>query len=642
MEQFQEKELGKALDFHLLKRLMGYTKKWFPLIIVSALLLLVSTLSYLFQPRIIQTIIDQYLSPTEVSISAGDEFIIGGRGFQMDAKGVDTMTADTITLNGVERDLTPAEQDSFREFRIQKITQYTLILGGLILLTFIATFFQTYALNYVGQSVIYRIRSDLFSHLEDMDLRFYERNPVGRLVTRMTNDLNNINELYTNVIVTVLSDVAIVIGSITMMITMNVRLALITLSVMPIMVVLTIIFRTQVRKAYRVVRVKLAQINATLNENFMGMKTIQIFNQEKKFVERFDVINEEYRQASQKELYIYSIFRPLINFLYFFSTALALVFGGFMVLEGEILVGVVVAMTLYIRQLFRPIMELAEKFNILQSAMSSIERIFQLFDEEPGLKDYNRIPIKPLKGEVQFKDVHFSYNPGEPVLRGISFTAKPGETIAFVGATGSGKSTIINLLTRLYDVDSGSIILDGENIKDYPVHELREKVIPVLQDVFLFSGNIRDNIRLLNEDISDEAIMEAARFVNADRFINKFDDGLDHEVTEGGQTLSSGERQLLSFARAIVHDPDILILDEATSNIDTETEVLIQQAIERVVKERTTFVVAHRLSTIQNADKIIVIHKGEIREQGTHDDLLAQGGLYYDLYQLQYQEANIE
>ncbi|NMB03775.1 MAG: ABC transporter ATP-binding protein [Tissierellia bacterium] len=641
MDRFQEQTIEKTFDLKLMQKLWIYTKKYFWLLIVASLLLLLSTGADLYRPYLIKNVIDDYLTTDSVGLSESSSgFAVGDTNYTFD-NSVEDVRLETSTLITPEgtRDLNASEINGLKDYKNAAVLRYGLILMAVVLAAFFATYFQQIVLNFVGEKVIYAIRSDLFRHLEKMDLRFYENNPVGRLVTRMTNDLDNINQLYTEVIVTFLSDVAIVVGSMVMMLILDWRLALVSFAVLPIMAIATVIFRKEIRKAYRLVRVKLAQINTSLNENFMGMKTIQIFNQESNFVERFDETNTEYREASLKELYVYAVFRPLLNLLYYGALILVLWYGGSRVLGNQIEVGVLVAYTLYLKQLFNPIMELAEKFNILQSAMTSIERIFLLFQEEEGVKNTKSLPVPTLKGDVEFKNVDFSYLPDEPILKNVSFTVKAGQSIAFVGATGSGKSTIINLLTRLYDVDSGHILIDGVDIRDYDKHQLRQKISPVLQDVYLFSGNIRNNIKLLTPDITDDEIMKAAEFVNADQIIKRFPKGLDHEVSEGGATFSQGERQLLSFARAIVHDPDILILDEATSNIDTETELLIQDAISKVVKSRTTFVVAHRLSTIQNADQIIVIHKGEIHERGTHEELLSNEGLYYDLYQLQYQES---
>ncbi|MDO4799769.1 MAG: ABC transporter ATP-binding protein [Bacillota bacterium] len=591
MEQFQEKQLETTWDWQLLKKLMKYTKPWWGLLLLAVLLLFLATANYLYKPAIIKSIVDDYL-------------VVGA-------------TAESL----------PA------------IYKLVAMLGGLVLLTLVASYIQTFVLSYVGQKVVYSIRSDLFEKLLTLDLRFYEKNPVGRLVTRMTNDLNNISQLYTNVLVTTLSDFAIVVGCLVMMAVMDLRLTLISMSVLPILIISTVFFRYKIRAAYRNVRVRLAKINATLNENIMGMKTIQVFNQEKKFDEAFCAINDDYRAASKREIYLYAIFRPFVNFLYYLTLIIALVFGGIFLLQGKIEIGVIIAFTIYIKLFYRPILELAEKFNILQSALTSIERVFLLFEEPERILNDSDYRPERLQGHVEFKGVRFAYNPDEPVLKGIDFEVRPEETVAFVGATGSGKSTIINLLTRLYDIDDGEIRIDGRNIREYDKYYLRERIIPVLQDVFLFSGTIRDNIALLGDHYTDEQIWDALRFVNADRFVRRFPDGLDHVVTEGGATLSQGERQLLSFARAILRDPDILILDEATSSIDTETEMAIQEAIEKVSRQRTTFVVAHRLSTIKKADHIVVIHKGEIREVGRHDELIAAKGIYYDLYRLQEKEV---
>lgn len=638
MNQFDEVKLEKFYDGKLVKKLAKYTKGLWLLLLFSALMLLAGTLFDLLQPKIISSIIDDYLVPKETYLVEKDEgFELEGGSFDISKTPTDILIKDKEFIGGEDRrNLSPEEDKSFKNFRFTKIRNLTIFLLGLSLLTYVAAMVEQIALNFVGQRVIQRIRSDLFYKLEHLSLSFHEKNPVGRLVTRMTNDLGNINELYTDVAVTVLSDVAIIFGSIFMMFSMSVKLSLISLSVMPILVGVTMVFQKKVRMAYRLVRVKLAKINSTINENLSGMKTIQIFNQEEKFIESFNQDNEEYYVASKGELQVYAVFRPFMNLLYYSSLILVLIFGGKFAMEGTIEVGVVIAFTIYVQKLFRPIQDLSEKFTIFQSAMASIERVFLLLEEEDSIVNEPKIQAESLKGDVQFKDVCFSYEEGEPVLIDVNFEVKAGETIAFVGATGSGKTTIMSLLTRLYDIDSGEILIDGRSIKDYDKHFLRSRIVPVLQDVFLFAGNIRGNIALLNKEISDDEIWQAADFVNAGQFIRRFPDGLDHLVTEGGSTLSQGERQLLSFARALVHKPDILILDEATASIDTQTEQLIQDAIEKVVKNRTTFVVAHRLSTIRGADKIIVMHKGRISEMGSHDELLAKEGLYADLHRLQY------
>lgn len=653
-KRFEEEKIKKNADLSNLKFLMSYTKPYTKHLLIAVLLLFAITLANLLQPYVIQRVLDDYLNPGKVEIMtaakgfnyAGKTLRIGKANADAEENYVENRSSEdddfseeltVLNINGEEHLLNDEEKQNFNDYRFGELTRSVLIFFSLILLGLFATYLQQNTLNYVGQKVIFQIRSELFNHLQRLDLPFFEINPTGRLVTRMTNDLENINELYTNVIVTFLMDVGLIVGSIVVMLGMNTRLALWCLIVTPPLAVITYIFRIKVREAYRVVRAKLSKINAALNENFMGVKTIQIFNQEEKFIDEFEDINEEYRLAAREELKLYAIFRPIINFMYYVSLFLAVLIGGKMVMEGEMKIGVIIAMTMYISKLFRPIQDLAEKFNILQSSLTSIERVALLFKEKPVVIDHEAVDVEKFQGKVEFDNVRFSYNEGEEILKGISFSAEPGETIAFVGATGAGKSTIIKLLSRLYDVDSGEIRIDGRNIKEYDKYQLRKRISAVLQDVFLFSGDIRNNIKLLSKDVDDAEILKAARLVNADKFINKHAAGLDHEVTESGSTFSAGERQLLSFARALVHKPDILILDEATASIDTETEELIQEAIENLVKDRTTFVVAHRLSTIRNADKIIVMHKGKIAESGTHEELLNKKGLYYDLYRLQYE-----
>ncbi len=637
---YEEKQIDKSFDIVLIKRLYKYTKKFIPLIILSTMLILAITAIDLVRPYIIKVVIDDHIAPETIYLEEdiNGTFQYNDISYSLGDDDSSISVIDKTLIIGENKiPLTDDEYQNLRNLNIDKVYYLTILFFFILLVGFIFNYIQIYLLSYIGQKIVYDLRSDLFAHLEKMSLNFYERNPIGRLVTRVTNDMNNISEMYTNVIVTFFKDFLIIIGSIVIMLSLNTKLTLISLSTVPLVILSSVVFRIKARNIYRIVRVKLAKINSTLSENISGIKIIQLFNQENRKYNEFEDINNEHLEAAKKEVKIYAVFRPSIRSIYSISLALLLFYGGKGIIGGVLEFGVLIAFTTYINQFFRPIFDLTEKFNILQAAMASLERIFLLMDEEEEIP--NSISPKPLdtiKGSIEFKNVWFEYKKGEAVLRDVSFTAKPGETIAFVGSTGSGKTTIMNLLTRMYDIQKGEILVDGINIKEYDKYELRSKVSIVLQDVFLFSGNIKKNISLHNP-ISLEEIKTVAEFVNASKFIEKLDEQYDSEVTERGSTLSQGQRQLLSFARALAFKPDVLILDEATSSIDTETEALIQDAINKIIKDRTTFIVAHRLSTIQNADKIIVLHKGKIRETGNHNELLKHKGIYYNLYQLQYQ-----
>jgi len=552
---------------------------------------------------------------------------------------------DYITIDNTFLTYDTLTYEEYKDFRANDrsmLMNIAKLMFLLLVLNFIFNFANIYILNYASQKIVYSLRADLFDHIQNLPLSFFDKNPVGRLVTRVTNDMQNITQMFTDVLVTALKDLFLIGGTIIVMMKMNFVLAVIGLSTLPIVLIASYVFRIKARAVQRDVKVKLAKINSTLAENINGVKIIQIFNREKHAYDEFDEINKDHMKTSIKETQVYAVFRPSMNLIYSLSLSLIIWYGGGASIQGAIELGVLVAFMQYINRFFRPIFDLAEKFNIFQSAMASSERVFMLLDEKSDIID----PVKPKQlsangfdGRIDFEDVCFSYSgkDDEKVLKGINFSAKPGETIALVGATGSGKTTIISLLNRFYDIQKGSIKIDGIDIKDMNRSDLREHIGIVLQDVFLFAGDIKGNIRLNNEHITDSDVERVSKYVNAHDFISKLPSQYDEEVKERGATLSTGQRQLLSFARALAFDPKILILDEATSSIDTETELLIQNAIEKLIKGRTTIIVAHRLSTIKNADKIIVMHKGEIKEMGSHDELIQHQGMYYDLYKLQYQ-----
>ncbi|QSX07115.1 ABC transporter ATP-binding protein [Sedimentibacter sp. zth1] len=509
---------------------------------------------------------------------------------------------------------------------------------GIIFVIFVLSYLQAIVLSYVGQKVIYNIRMDVFKHLHKLSINFYNNNPNGKLVTRATNDIETLNEMYTSVIVNVLKSVCVLGGVIITMISYNKKLSLMTFTVIPFIILFTIIFTKISKKNYRQIRRRISELNSFVAEHVSGMKVVQIFAVENKMLRKFKDKSEQLRKRRTKQIIIYSIYRPSMYLLNIVSLILLLWFGGKLYFANEITIGTIVVFQRYISKFFQPIQELAEQLNIVQSASASAERIFSLLDEESDIIDSNNaIELKDIKGQIEFKNVWFAYNEGEWILKDISFKVMPGQNIAFVGATGAGKTTIQNLIGRYYDIQKGEILLDGINIKNIKVDNLRMQIGQMLQDVFLFTGDIKSNIRLKNDKISDDDIYKASKYVNADGFVNKLKNGYDDEVIERGAAFSAGQRQLLSFARTLAFKPKVLILDEATANIDTETESLIQDALGKIMKDRTTLVVAHRLSTIQNVDKIIVMHKGRIVEQGTHQELLTNHGMYYKLYKLQYE-----
>ena len=594
-KQFHEEEaIGKTYDFQVARRLLRYLKPYVRLLVPALLLTLALNLLGILQPKFTQYAIDWYILPRK--------------------------TDGLILL--------------------------VALYFGVQLFRLLFSYFQAILVNSVGQYVMFDIRRQLYDKLQHQEIAYYDRNPVGRIMTRLTTDVDALNELFTQGVTDLLGDLVMIFAIISVMLWMDVRLTLVTLLTVPMLFAATTWFRRGARRGYDMVRTRIARINAFLQEHFAGAQTVQIFNAEVKSLHKFQKINDDHRRANIDTIFYYAVFFPLVDFIGAVGIALIIWYGGYRVMQNTpghtvLTLGALVAFIQYSGFLFQPIRDISDKYNVLQSAVVASHRIFKTLDLPIAIVN----PLTPVKserarGRIEFQNVWFAYKDDDWVLKDVSFTVEPGQSVALVGHTGSGKTTITNLLMRFYDIQRGTILLDGVDLRDWDLKALRQNFAVVLQDVFLFSGTIEGNIRLGRDDISEERVQWAAREVHADRFIHRLKDGYKAEVRERGAGLSVGQKQLVSFARALAFDPALLILDEATSSIDTETEQLIQQAIERVMRDRTSIVVAHRLSTVQSADRIIVLHHGEIREQGTHQELLSQRGLYWKLYKLQYADAS--
>ena len=589
----QDEALGKAYDARLMRRLLGFMR------------------------------------PHRVAIGWTVVAIIGLSVLQL--------APPYLTKVAIDAHITTGELDG--------LGTLALLFLGVLVLSYVLEYAQTYTLQVTGQRIIYDLRMRIQEHLQRLDVAFYDRNPVGRLMTRVTTDVDALNDLFASGVVSALRDIFMLGGIAIVLVVMDWRLAIVALSVLPLIALVTQWFRRNARHSYRQVRVWIAGINAFLQENITGMATVQLFRREARHFDRFDAINRGHRDANIASIFYYAVFYPAIEVLGALAIAAIVWFGGGWTLQGTLELGSLVAFVLYSQRFFRPISDLSEKFNLLQAAMASSERIFALLDtpvsvESPasrmGRGSHRGLQAGP--GHIRFEHVWFAYRDDEYVLEDVTFDVAPGRRVGIVGATGAGKTTLINLLMRFYDVNRGRITIDGADIREVPLTTLRSRFGLVLQDGYLFSGTVADNIRLGSDAISDAAVRRAASAVHADRFIASLPDGFDSPVAERGATFSVGQRQLLSFARALAHQPSVLVLDEATSSIDTDTEQLIQDALRVLMSGRTTIAIAHRLSTIQDMDDILVFHKGRLRETGSHQELLAQRGLYFTLYQLQYRD----
>ena len=535
------------------------------------------------------------------------------------------------------------------EFELRDLFIRVAVYAGVLLVSLICTYLQAMILQKTGQKILSQIRLDVFTHIEKLSHEQLNNIPVGKLVTRVTNDPNAISYMFTNIIVTLAKNSMVVVGVLVAMLMLNYALTLMVLCFVPFVVLFTVIFRKFSRRVHRQVTNATTDINTYLSENLSGIKITQIFNQEEQKMEDFLERSRKLRKAKFNRMYVFGIFRPMVYMLFVSSQMCLFYFGAKGYLDGTAFMGqiidssVLVAFYMYISRFFNPIQTLAEQFDMLQKSFASSEKIFSILDMVPEVVDEpDAIDLPEIRGEIEFKDVWFAYKPGEWVLKGVSFHVQPKQTVAFVGSTGSGKTTILSLICRNYDIQKGQILIDGIDIKKIKISSLRRHFGQMLQDVFLFSGDIRSNILLREEGVSDEEVMEACRYVNADKFINKLEGGLDEVVRERGNNFSAGQRQLLSFARTIIHKPAVMILDEATANIDTETEILIQDSLEKMKNIGTMLIVAHRLSTIQHSDNIILLSNGQIIEQGNHQQLLALHGRYYDLYTLQYNKQQLQ
>lgn len=516
------------------------------------------------------------------------------------------------------------------------IVRYSAVYMGILVLGTCCNAIELWMLQKLGQDIILEIRQQLFRHIHSLSLRFFDITPVGRIVTRVTNDVETLNELFSTILVTMVKNAVLILGYAGVMLYLNWKLALVSFILLPLVVYLTRLFTKLYRTTHRITRTKVSAMNTYLSENLSAMKLIQVFHREREKQREFRQRSGDLFQSNFREIVVYGTFRPVIYFISILALASVLGFGGKQVMDGALSIGTLYIFTSYVKSFFEPIQSLSDQFGTLQSAMAAGEKIFTLMDEEPQIRQpENPKPMPAVKGRIEFEHVWFSYDGEEWVLRDVSFVIEPGQTAAFVGATGAGKSSILNLIGRYYDIQKGRITLDGVDIRELDLKDLRRAIGQVQQDVFLFTGDIRGNIRLRENEISDGKVHDAAKFVGADSFIDRLEQGYETAVTERGSTLSAGQRQLLSFARTLAFDPDVLVMDEATANIDTETEGLIQEAMAKMMQGRTTIVVAHRLSTIQHADQIMVMHHGQLREQGTHQELLAQNGIYKKLYDLQ-------
>ena len=535
------------------------------------------------------------------------------------------------------------------DFEMRQLLIAVAVYAGVLVLSLASTYFQSIVLQRVGQKILSSIRMEVFTHIESLSHQQLNDIPVGKLVTRVCNDTNAISMMFTNILVQLIKNVFIIVGVLLAMLLLNYVLTLMVLCFVPFVVLFTIIFRKFARKVYRRVKDCTTDINTYLSENLSGIKITQIFNREERKMEEFLQKSEALKTAKQNQIFVFGVFRPMVYMLYILSVMCLFYLGGKGIIQGTQFLGqaitgsIIVSFYMYISRFYNPIQTLAEQFNTLQSAFASAEKIFTILDMEPIVVDEpDAIELDEIRGEIEFRDVWFAYNPGEWVLKGVSFHVDPKQTVAFVGSTGSGKTTILSLICRNYDIQQGQILIDGIDIRKIKISSLRRHFGQMLQDVFLFAGTIRSNIVLREDGFTDEEILEACRYVNADSFINRLEEGLDEPVRERGNNFSAGQRQLLSFARTVIHRPAVMILDEATANIDTETELLIQDSLEKMKNIGTMLIVAHRLSTIQHADNIILLSHGKIIEQGTHQELLHQKGRYHQLYTLQYNKEQLK
>lgn len=553
------------------------------------------------------------------------------------------LTITISALAALRPRLTPiAIDDKIMNHDLPGLQFIILIMFGTLVVQGIIQYIMTYLTSWIGQKIIYDLRKKIFDHIMSLDLKFFDRNPIGRIVTRVTGDVEVLFEVFSSGLVTAFGDIFLIIWILYFMFDLDPTLAVVTLSVLPFLIYGTSVFRKKVRESYRRIRILIAKLNSYIQEHITGITIVQYFSKEERTTKDFEEINREHTDENKKSVFYYAVFFPVVELIGAVSAGLIIWYGGGQEVQNAVSVGVLISFIQFTEMFFRPIRDLSEKYNILQTAMASSERIFALLDEKPEIFDPPEAKSTgEIKGRIEFKNVWFAYNNEDYVLKDVSFVIKAGEKVAFVGATGAGKTTIINLLSRFYEINKGQITIDGIDIKEMKLDELRHNIGIVLQDVFLFSGDIRSNITLNNPDIGSKAVDDAVSNTGLNGFINTLPDKLSHKVNERGSTLSVGQKQLISFARALAYDPKILILDEATSSVDTNTELLIQNAIQILIEGRTSIIIAHRLSTIQTCDKIIVMHKGEVKEMGSHMELLEEGGLYYRLYQLQYKEEKV-